>query len=66
MNELLIHTARELTDDEFGGHGNRWGVFDNYVSALIGRWLGIAVEKSEVPSSVPSSHRHDVEYLFVW
>lgn len=46
--DLLLYSARELTDDEAGGHGNRWGVFDDDVSALIGRWLGVAVEKSEV------------------
>ncbi len=49
-NDLLLHSADELTDDEAGGHGNRWGVFDDDVSALIGRWLGVAVEKSEVPT----------------
>lgn len=47
--DLLIHAARKLTDDEAGGHGNRWSVFDDDVSALIGQWLGVAVEKSEVP-----------------
>ena len=45
---LLIHSARELTDDEAGGHGNRWGVFDDDVPELIGRVLELALEKSEV------------------
>lgn len=48
MNELLIRSAQELTDDEAGGHGNRWGVFDDDVSALFGHWIGLALEKSEV------------------
>ncbi|MDH1428201.1 hypothetical protein N5J23_17485 [Comamonas aquatica] len=48
--DILLYSARELTDDEAGGHGNRWGVFEDDVSALIGRWLGMAVEKSEVPT----------------
>ena len=48
--DLLLYSARELTEDEAGGHGNRWGVFDDDVSALVGRWLGMAVEKSEVPT----------------
>ena len=47
-NDLLIDSARELTDDEAGGHGNRWGVFEEDVSALIARWLGVAVENSQV------------------
>lgn len=46
---LLIYTARELTDDEAGGHGNRWGVFDDDVAVLFSRWLGLAIEKSELP-----------------
>lgn len=46
--DLLLFSARELTEDQAGGHGNRWGVFDDDVSALIGRWLGMAVAKSEV------------------
>lgn len=48
--DLLLYSARELTNEEAGGHGNRWGVFDDDVSALISRWLGVAVEKSEVPT----------------
>lgn len=44
---LLLLSAQELTNDEAGGHGNRWGVFDDDVSALLGQWLGIAVENSE-------------------
>jgi len=48
--DLLIHSARELTDYKADGHGNRWGVFDDDVSAQIGRWPGVAVEKSEVPT----------------
>jgi hypothetical protein len=48
MNELLIHSAKELTDDETaGGHGDQWGVFDDDAPALIGRWLDVAVQKSE-------------------
>lgn len=49
MNQdLLMATARELTDDEAGGHGNRWGVFDEDVSGFIERWLGLAVQEAEV------------------
>lgn len=47
-SKLLLYSACALTDDEAGGHGNRWGVFADDVPALISRWLGIAVEESEI------------------
>lgn len=39
MNELLIHSSRELSEDDAGLHGNRWGVFKDDVSALFSQWL---------------------------
>lgn len=51
MNQdLLLLTAKALTDDDAGGHGNRWGVFDEDVPALMGKWLGVAVNDAEVSS----------------
>lgn len=47
--DLLLFSARELTEDEAGGHRKRWGVFADDVAGLVGLWLGIVVEKSEVP-----------------
>lgn len=48
--DLLLSTAKALNDDEAGGHGQRWGVFDDNVSAWIGRWLAVAVNDAEVSS----------------
>lgn len=48
--DLLLSTSSELTDDDAGGHGNRWGVFDNDVPALMGKWLGVAVNDADASS----------------
>lgn len=48
MSELLLHSARELTENEAGGHGNRWGVFTPDVGAFVERWLRPAIEGGEV------------------
>jgi hypothetical protein len=49
MNQdLLLLSAMELTQDEAGGHGNRWGVFDNDVPALMDRWLDLAVNDAVI------------------
>ena len=51
MNQdLLLLSSPELTDDDAGGHGIRWGVFDDDVPALMGRWLGVAVNDAEASS----------------
>lgn len=51
MNQdLLLLSAKALNDDEAGGHGNRWGVFDGDVPSLMGRWLGVAVNDAEASS----------------
>lgn len=49
MQDLLIHSARELTDDEAGGHGDHWSVFDQDLESLIDKWLVVAIESSRVP-----------------
>lgn len=46
-SELLLASARELTNEEAGGHGNRWGVFAQDVEDFLGQWLGVAAEQSE-------------------
>lgn len=48
QSEMLFESARELSDDEAGGHGNRWGVFDEDVERIIGRWLTAGIEKSQI------------------
>jgi hypothetical protein len=51
MNQdLLLSSAKALNDDEAGGHGNRWGVFDGDVPALMGKWLGVAVNDAVASS----------------
>ena len=50
MSGLLFDTRRELTNGEAGGHGDRWSVFADDVSAFINQWLGKAIAESEVPS----------------
>ncbi|PUE45231.1 hypothetical protein B9Z47_16525 [Limnohabitans sp. 2KL-1] len=45
--DLLLSTSPELTDDDAGGHGARWGVFDDDVPSLMGKWLGVAVNDAE-------------------
>lgn len=35
MKELMLNTAQELSDDQAGGHGNRWGVFNGGTDAVI-------------------------------
>ena len=50
MATQLIHLATGLTDEQAGGHGDRWAVFDRDTSAFITRWLALALEKAEVPS----------------
>lgn len=46
--ELLLLSAQELSTEDAGGHGNRWGVFNEDVSAFMSQWLGVAVSQSEV------------------
>ena len=45
--DLLLLSSPELTDDDAGGHGARWGVFDDDVPSLMGKWLGVAVNDAE-------------------
>ena len=50
MNELLIHSAQQLAEDEAGGHGDRSAVFDEDVADLFGRWLGVSIESGTLPN----------------
>lgn len=43
-----FETARELTDDQAGGHGDRWSVFDEDVDRFVTRWLPVALEHGKV------------------
>lgn len=47
MKELMLNTAQELSDEQAGGHGNRWGVFEGGTDAVM-RWLPTIVEKAEM------------------
>lgn len=46
--DRLLDTARELTEEEAGGHGNRWGAFADDLDTFIETWLPMAVEQGEV------------------
>lgn len=50
QGELLLFSARELTNEEAGGHGDHWGVFSDDLPEFISHWLSIVIEKSEVPA----------------
>lgn len=44
----LLSTSRLLTEEQAGGHGNRWEVFAEDTGRFIAHWLPQAVEKSQV------------------
>jgi hypothetical protein len=47
MNDLMLNTAQELSNEQAGGHGDRWGVFaggdETAISSLI-----TSIEKAEL------------------
>ena len=45
---LLFADARVLTEDQSGGHGNRWGAFAEDLDGFIERWLPVAMEHGQV------------------
>lgn len=47
---LLFEAARLLSDEEAGGHGDRWGVFEEDVERFIGKWIPVALAQGEVVS----------------
>lgn len=47
-HDRLLNTARELTEEEAGGHGNRWGAFADDIDTFIETWLPVAVEQGKV------------------
>lgn len=47
MNELMLKTAQELSSEQAGGHGGRWGVLKGGTDALFNN-LGMIVNKSEL------------------
>lgn len=51
MNDLMLHTAQELSNEEAGGHGDRWGVFAGGFETAIRRLL-TTVEMAEVVAGI--------------
>ena len=47
MNDLMFITAQELSNEQAGGHGDRWGVFTGGVETAISR-LVTTIEKAEI------------------
>lgn len=48
MTEWLFEQARELSDEQAGGHGNRWGVFNEDVEGFVTQWLRRALEHAKL------------------
>lgn len=46
MNDLMLNTAQELSSEQAGGHGDRWGVLTGGTDALFNN-LEMVVQKSE-------------------
>ncbi len=46
---LMLQNARELTEDEAGGHGDHWEVFQEDVGAFVGNWVREALEQGIPP-----------------
>ncbi len=46
---LMLQKARELTEDEAGGHGDHWEVFQEDVEAFVNQRMREAVEKGVPP-----------------
>ena len=38
QGELLLFSARELTNEEAGGHGDHWGVFSDDLPEFLSHW----------------------------
>jgi hypothetical protein len=51
MMSLMLQNARELTEDEAGGHGDHWEVFQEDVEAFVNQRMREAVEKGLPPVS---------------
>lgn len=43
-HKTLFETARLLTEDEAGGHGGRWALFDDNVEEFFSNWLQLALQ----------------------
>ena len=44
----LFEQARALDEEQAGGHGGRWSVFDDDVEGFVERWLPRAVQEAKV------------------
>jgi hypothetical protein len=46
----LFEQAQPLTEEQAGGHGDRWAVFtaDGELDPFFGEWLAVAMERSKV------------------
>lgn len=49
MEDLLLHSARQLTDDEAGGHGDHWGAVTEDVKESVLKILPEAIQKGQLP-----------------
>lgn len=47
MDDLMLKAAQELTDEQAGGHGGRWELFNGGTDA-VKHWIPTIVEKAEV------------------
>jgi hypothetical protein len=48
MDDLLLHSARLLTDDEAGGHGDHWGAVTENVKESVLMALPEALQKAQL------------------
>lgn len=55
--DFLLETARELTDEEAGGHGNRWAAFAEDVERFLGDWLPVQRSRPRSSILVPRTRR---------
>jgi hypothetical protein len=57
VKQLLIHSAKQLTVEDAGGHGDRWSIFQDAVTALIGSWIGTTIQEAEIPAFALTDER---------
>ena len=57
VKQLLIHSAKQLTVEDAGGHGDRWSIFQDAVTALIGSWIGTAIQEADIPAFALTDER---------
>lgn len=55
MNDLLLHSAHESTDDEAGGHGNRWDVFNDDIATAHRALARPGLRRKRPPAATPTT-----------